>query len=148
MNRAAVVTAVAVAAAAALAAVVPAQAAGSVHLTKIYYNSPGTDTRSNASLNAEYVVITNTTGAAVQLKGWTLTDASNHRYTFGTFTLAKGKSVTVHTGRGTNTATNRYWGSGNYIWNNDKDKATWKRSTGAVQDTCAYNNAHAASVNC
>ncbi|MFC1439057.1 lamin tail domain-containing protein [Streptacidiphilus sp. N1-10] len=148
MNRAAALTATALAAAAAVLTIVPAQAAGSVHLTKIYYNSPGSDTRSNASLDAEYVVITNTTGAAVNLKGWVLVDASNHKYTFTSFSLAKGKSVTIHTGHGTNTATNRYWGSGNYIWNNDKDKATLKRASGAVQDTCAYNNAKAAWVNC
>ena len=56
-----------------------AQAAGSVHLYKIYYDSPGSDLRSNTSLNGEYVQIRNTTGAAVNLKGWTLTDAANHK---------------------------------------------------------------------
>ena len=149
MNRRRTITAAVLAAAAvAVLTAAPAQAAGSVHLTRIYYNSPGSDTRTNASLDAEYVSIANTTGAAVQLKGWTLTDASGHKYTFSTFTLAKGKTVVVHTGHGTNTATNRYWGSGNYIWNNDHDRATLKRSTGAVQDTCAYNNARVAYVNC
>lgn len=148
MNRAAVLTATVLAAAAAALTIVPAQASGSVHLTKIYYNSPGSDLRSNTSLNAEYVTITNTTGAAVQLKGWVLVDASNHKYTFTSYSLAKGRSVTIHTGHGTNTATNRYQNSGNYIWNNDHDKATLKRNTGAVQDTCAYSNAKAAYVNC
>lgn len=148
MNRAAVLTAAVVAAAAATLTIAPAQAAGSVHLTRIYYNSPGSDTRTTASLNAEYVIIANTTGAAVNLKGWVLVDASNHKYTFTSYSLAKGKSVTVHTGKGTNTATNRYWGSGSYIWNNDKDKATLKRSTGAVQDTCAYNNTKVAHIDC
>jgi hypothetical protein len=148
LNRAAVLTAALVAAATASLTIVPAQAAGSVHLTAIYYNSPGTDTRSNTSLNAERVVITNTTSAAVALTGWTLVDASNHRYTFGSFALGKGKSVTLHTGHGTNTATNRYWNSGNYIWNNDKDKATLKRANGAVQDTCSYNSTKYSSTPC
>ena len=148
MNRAAVLTAVALAATATLVTVAPAQAAGSVHLTKIYYNSPGSDTRSNTSLNAEYVVVTNTTGATVSLKGWILVDASNHKYTFGTFSLAKGKSVTVHTGKGKNTSTNVYQQRAAYVWNNDKDKATLKRSSGAVQDTCSYNNASKAYTAC
>ena len=148
MSRAALLSVVAVAAAATLATVVPAQAtAGSVHLTKIYYNSPGKDTRTNASLDAEYVVITNTTRAAVNLKGWVLSDASNHRYVFTAFSLAKGKSVTIHTGKGVNTATNRYWGSGNYIWNNDKDKATLKRAATTVA-WCSYNNSRVAYTNC
>ncbi|MGW1249662.1 lamin tail domain-containing protein [Streptomyces sp. NPDC002535] len=117
-----------------------AQAAGSVHLYKIYYDSPGTDRRSNSSLNAEYVQIRNTTGAAVNLRGWTLTDASNHKYTFGNFTLGKGKIVTVRTGRGTNSAANVYQNRGAYVWNNDRDTATLKKSNGTRIDTCSYNS--------
>ncbi|MGW2301693.1 lamin tail domain-containing protein [Streptomyces sp. NPDC001809] len=117
-----------------------AQAAGSVHLYKIYYDSPGTDRRSNASLNAEYVQIRNTTGAAVNLRGWTLTDAANHKYTFGNYVLGKGKIVTVRTGRGTNSAANVYQNRGAYVWNNDRDTATLKKSNGARVDTCSYNS--------
>ncbi|MET7757827.1 lamin tail domain-containing protein [Streptomyces sp. NPDC005389] len=117
-----------------------AQAAGSVHLYKIYYDSPGTDRRSNTSLNAEYVQIRNTTGAAVNLRGWTLTDAANHKYTFGNFVLGKGKIVTVRTGRGTNSAANVYQNRGTYVWNNDRDTATLKKSNGARIDTCSYNS--------
>ncbi|MFF6868959.1 lamin tail domain-containing protein [Streptomyces sp. NPDC012450] len=117
-----------------------AQAAGSVHLYKIWYDSPGTDNRSTASLNGEYVQIRNTTGAAVNLRGWTLTDAANHKYTFGNFTLGKGKIVTVRTGRGTNTAANVYQNRGAYVWNNDRDTATLRKSNGASVDTCAYNS--------
>ncbi|MFI8516781.1 lamin tail domain-containing protein [Streptomyces sp. NPDC085481] len=126
----------------------PAQAAGSVHLYKIYYDSPGTDTRSSASLNAEYVQIRNTTGAAVNLRGWTLTDAANHKYTFGNYTLGKGKTVTVRTGRGTNTAANLYQGRGAYVWNNDKDTATLRKSNGTRIDTCSYNSTRVDSVMC
>ncbi|MGW4029589.1 lamin tail domain-containing protein [Streptomyces sp. NPDC004838] len=115
-------------------------AAGSVHLYKVYYDSPGTDRRTNASLNAEYAQIRNTTSKAVSLKGWTLTDASNHKYVFGAFTLGKGKTVTVRTGKGANSASTRYQGRSAYVWNNDKDKATLKKSTGATVDTCSYNS--------
>jgi hypothetical protein len=135
-------------AAAALATAAPAQAAGSVHLSEIYYNSPGSDTRSNSSLNAEWVRITNSTTKGVSLKGWTLTDASSHQYLFGTYTLGAGKSVEIHTGKGTNTTTNRYQGRGAYVWNNDKDKATLRKSSGTTQDTCSYNNSSRSSVLC
>jgi hypothetical protein len=117
-----------------------AQAAGSVHLTKIWYDSPGSDNRTTASLNGEWVQIKNTTTKSVSLKGWTLTDASKHVYTFGTFTLKAGKTVTVKTGKGTNTTTTVFQKSGAYIWNNDKDTATLRRATKAVHDTCAYNS--------
>ncbi|MFF3836638.1 lamin tail domain-containing protein [Streptomyces sp. NPDC001930] len=117
-----------------------AQAAGSVHLYKIHYDSPGSDRGANTSLNGEWVQIRNTTGAAVNLRGWTLTDATNHKYTFGNVVLGKGKIVTVRTGRGTNTSANVYQNRGWYVWNNDRDTATLKKSNGARVDTCAYNS--------
>ncbi|MFH8343207.1 lamin tail domain-containing protein [Streptomyces sp. NPDC018045] len=126
----------------------PASAAGSVHLTKIYYNSPGSDNGSNASLNAEWVQIKNSTSRAVGLKGWKLADASGHTYTFGTYSLGAGKTVTVHTGKGRDTAAHRYQNSRAYVWNNTKDTATLKKPSGARVDTCGYNNARGSYVNC
>ncbi|WP_308011897.1 lamin tail domain-containing protein [Actinacidiphila acidipaludis] len=123
-----------------LAVAAPAQAAGSVHLSEIYYNSPGSDTGSNTSLNYEWVQITNSTSKAVSLTGWTLRDASSHVYTFGSYSLGAGKSVRIHTGKGGNTAANRYQGRSWYVWNNDKDAATLRRSTGSTVDTCSYHS--------
>ncbi|MGW6455981.1 lamin tail domain-containing protein [Streptomyces sp. NPDC055078] len=118
-----------------------AQAApGSVHLYRVYYDSPGKDLRSNASLNGEYVQIRNTTRAAVSLKGWTVTDKANHKYIFGAYTLGKGKTVTVRTGKGKDTAANRYQNRRAYVWNNDRDTATLRKKTGARVDTCSYNS--------
>ncbi|MEU5216389.1 lamin tail domain-containing protein [Streptomyces sp. NPDC020807] len=118
----------------------PAQAAGSVHLYKIYYDSPGSDTRTNYSLNGEWVQIRNTTPYAVNLRGWTLTDAAAHKYTFGSFTLGAGKIVTVRTGKGTNNATSVYQNRAAYVWNNDKDTATLRKASGAWVDGCSYNS--------
>jgi lamin tail-like protein len=115
-----------------------ASATGSVQIYKIYFNSPGTDTRSNTSLNAEYVVIKNKGTSNRSLTSWTLRDAAGHVYKFGSFTLRAGYSVTVHTGKGTNTSTHRYWGSANYIWNNTGDTAYLKNSSGTTQDYCRY----------
>jgi hypothetical protein len=125
-----------------------AEAAGSVHIAKIYYNSPGSDNRSNKSLNAEWVTITNSTSAAHSLKGWTLTDASRHTYTFGSFTLGAGKTVKVHTGSGDDTSANTYQDRRAYVWNNDKDTATLRKSGGTKVDSCSYNNSGAASKTC
>ncbi|MCL2733548.1 MAG: lamin tail domain-containing protein [Actinomycetia bacterium] len=131
-----------------LAAAEPAQAAGSVHLSEIYYNSPGSDTGSNASLNGEWVQITNSTSKAVSLTGWTLRDAGGHVYTVGRSSLAAGKSVRIHTGKGTDTAANRYQGRSWYVWNNDKDTATLRRSTGSTVDSCSYRNSRRSWVYC
>lgn len=118
----------------------PAQAATpAVEITKVYYNSPGTDTRSNTSLNAEYVKLTNRRSSTLNLKSWTLRDKSKHVYTFsGDVRLAKGASVYLHTGKGKNTSTHWYWGSGNYIWNNTGDTAYLRNSAGTGIDSCTW----------
>jgi hypothetical protein len=143
MTRSRILAGAAVVAALSGAALMPVQAqaaSGSVHLYKIYYNSPGTDHGSNTSLNAEYVQITNTTAKSAALKGWTLVDASNHKYTFGVYSLGAHKTVTVHTGKGAGTAANRYQNRAAYVWNNDKDTATLRTATGAKVDACSYNS--------
>ncbi|XVU24574.1 lamin tail domain-containing protein [Actinoplanes sp. CA-054009] len=120
----------------------PAQAAEApVYFSRIYYDSPGSDTRSNASLNAEWFRLTNSTKKTIQLKNFTVRDAANHVYKFGAYALAPGKSVVVHTGKGTAgkpSAVDRYWGSGNYIWNNTGDTATLRNPAGKVINTCKF----------
>ncbi|WP_326642331.1 lamin tail domain-containing protein [Streptosporangium sp. NBC_01755] len=127
----------------------PAHAAGpAVQITKIYYDSPGSpDFGANSSLNGEYAQIKNTTRKAVSLKGWTLRDKTkrpDHIYTFGTFTLGAGKTVTVRTGKGRNTATTLYWGrSGGtfaYIWNQGQDAAYLRNVSGTLVDSCSYSS--------
>ena len=118
----------------------PAEAANpTLHFSKAYVNSPGTDTGSNTSLNAEYVVITNSSStASYTLTGYTISDRSAHVYKFRTFVLKPRASVTLHTGSGTNTSTNLYWGSRAYIWNNTGDTAYLKNSAGTLRDSCAW----------
>ncbi|MFI1963750.1 lamin tail domain-containing protein [Streptomyces pathocidini] len=142
LNRTRTCAAAAIAAGCAAVLLLPvqAQAAGSVYLSKVYYDSPGSDTGGNASLNGEYVQIKNSTSRGVNLKGWTLTDAQKHKYTFGTYTLGAGKTVTVKTGKGTNTSSTRYQGRTWYVWNNTSDKATLRKPAGTTVDTCSYNS--------
>jgi hypothetical protein len=120
-------------------------------LTSIYFDSPGSDTGSRASLDAEAVTIKNTTKTTRVLTGWTLHDASHHTYVFGPFSLRAGRSVTIHTGQGTNTAADRYWGrSGRvgYIWNNTGDTATLVNAAGRTVDTCRYTARVAPKATC
>jgi Lamin Tail Domain len=119
-----------------------------LHFTKVYYNSPGSDTGSNASLNAEYVTIKNGSSTARSLTGYTIRDKANHVYRFGTFTLGAGKSVRIHTGTGTNTSTDRYWGSGAYIWNNTGDKAYLRSAQFTLRDTCEWGSGGPGYINC
>jgi hypothetical protein len=103
------------------------------------YDSPGSDTRSNTSLNNEWVSLINSGSAAVNLNHYTIRDKANHVYTFGNVTIAgKGGRLWLHTGKGTNTTKNRYWGSGNYIWNNDGDTAYLRNASGRAVDNCSW----------
>ena len=75
-------------------------APAAIRITKIYFDSPGADTGSNFSLNAEWIRLRNTGARSRLLTGWKIRDAQGHVYTFGTYRLGAGLAVTVHT-RGT-----------------------------------------------
>jgi hypothetical protein len=134
------VAALAIAVGGSLVAATPAQAATpAVMLTIVYYNSPGSDTGSNTSLNGEYFGLKNTRTNAINLRNFTVRDKSNHIYTFTTdFVLNPGKSVYVHTGKGTNTSVHRYWGLGWYVWNNTGDAAYLRSNYGTPLDSCSW----------
>ncbi len=134
---------VAVAALAALTVVVaapsPASATPTLRLHSVQYDSPGSDDRTNASRNAEWASLVNTGTRPVNLRGYTVRDRAGRVYTFGTVSIAaNGGRIWLHTGSGTDTATHRYWRSGNYIWNNDGDTAYLRRPTGTTVDRCDW----------
>ena len=120
----------------------PAEAAGGVRITKVYFDSPGSDTGSNLSLNAEYVTIKNFGTRTRTVSGWTLRDrGSVHVFHFPTFRLAPGARVTIHTGTGAKTAHSLYWGMSWYVWNNTGDTATLRRASGTLVDRCTFTGA-------
>lgn len=121
---------------------------GGARITAIYFDSPGSDTGTNSSLDAEWVRIKNTTSTRKTLTGWTLRDSSSHVFTFPTFALAAGAAVEVHTGSGTNSATNLYWHSTGYIWNNTGDTATLRNGGGTLVDRCSYTSADDPKASC
>ncbi len=130
--------------------VAPADAAGSpIKITRVYVDSPGSDLPvSNAKVNAEYTQLKNTGKSTVTLTGWTLRDKSNHVYTFGSFKLGAGKTVTVRNGKGKNTGSTRYWGSGYFIWNNSGgDAAILRNNSGKAIDSCSWKTVRS-YVNC
>ena len=131
----------AVAAAASLA-LLPAQAdaASSIQVYKIYYDSPGSDTRSNTSLNAEYIQLKNHSSSAIQLQGYKIRDNAGYTYTFPSYKISAGKTVKVHTGKGTKSSGHVYWGRSQYVWNNTDDKATVRNASGTWLDSCSYNS--------
>ncbi|MDN5768163.1 MAG: lamin tail domain-containing protein [Humibacillus sp.] len=125
-----------------------AAATPAVKISYVYFDSPGADKGGNTSLNAEYVRITNTTGTARSLKGWTLRDRSNHVYTFPAFTLKARATVIVHTGKGTATSAHRYYNKSWYVWNNTGDTAYLRDSRGKTMHTCAWTTSKTGTKSC
>jgi competence protein ComEC len=87
-------------------------------------------------LQEEWVTVTNSASAPVDLTDWTISDeGARNTYTFPAFVLDPGADVTVHSGPGGDTATDLYWGRETPVWNNDGDTATLADATGAVVST-------------
>ncbi|HEY0484760.1 MAG TPA: lamin tail domain-containing protein [Mycobacteriales bacterium] len=135
-----------------LATTLPAQAGTAatspVQIKFVYYDSPGRDDRSNASLDAEFVQLHNGATRAVSLRSWTLRDTSSHIYVFGAYTLGAGKTVSVRTGRGTDSAIYRYQGRRAYVWNNDKDTAILRNASGTTVDSCRWTRPGTGKISC
>ena len=147
-------TAVALLAGAATAALTllpstPAFATGHrIQINEIYYNSPGTDTGSNSSLNAEWVRLYNTSSSRISLTNWTLRDTAGHVFKFATYTLGAHSYVKIHTGHGSKTQTDRYWNTNWYIWNNTGDTAMLRDSRGGTVDSCHYTGKSVGYASC
>jgi Lamin Tail Domain len=122
-------------------------AVGAIKIDRIYFDSPGSDTGSNSSLNAEWIRLKNTGSSGRSLTDWTVRDNAGHVYRFGTYRLRAGRTVMIHTGGGSNSARHRYWGMDGYVWNNDGDRARLRKPNGNLVDSCSYSGAGSA-VNC
>ena len=149
---------------------VGAPASAAIRITRINFNPDGRDTGTKEHLRKEFIVIKNTGARRVLIDGWRLHDAGrDHTYEFGNtdrwpdaFTdlrLKPGEFVRLHSGRGQDTATaethsNRpthydfYWDVENYVWNNDRDRATLKRPNRKIADRCAYTSSADSPVAC
>jgi hypothetical protein len=113
-----------------------------VEISRVQADSPGRDNRSNRSLNAEWVEIRNNTRHAINLRGWTLKDDDGNRYRFGDYRLAGRATVRIHTGEGRDTRTDLYQDRRNYVWDDNRDKATLRDHRGRVVDTKSWGNHH------
>ncbi len=84
--------------------------------------------------NQEYVQITNKGTTDAKMNGWKITDSGSiHTYNFlSSYTLKAKTTVTLYTGKGTNTATKLFWGKGVYVWNNEGDTAYLYNAQGTL----------------
>lgn len=111
-----------------------ADAAACVRIRGGNFDAPGNDNYA-ANLNGEYIRIKNYCSSTKSMAGWKLHDyGRKHTYTFSsTFKLAPGVTVTVYSGRGTNSSTRRYWGrTYGAVWNNSSPEKAYLRNSGGT----------------
>ena len=86
--------------------------------------------RGRKNANDEYVVFKNAGVIPLSLTGWTVSDEANQTYLVPQFTLGPGKSFTLYTGLGKNSAEALYWGRQKVVWNRIGDTVFVKDDTG------------------
>ncbi len=88
---------------------------------EVNYDADGSD---EENVNGEWLKVANGSSAPVPVGGWWVRDSALRRYTFpaGTVVPARG-AVYVHVGRGTATATHKYWGQPGPVFANPTSDA-------------------------
>ncbi|WP_226023336.1 lamin tail domain-containing protein [Halomicrobium salinisoli] len=109
---------------------------GDLVVAEVHADAAGVE---RENLNDEYVVFENAGDAPLSLSGWEVEDDAGHTYAFPDgFALDPGASVTLHTGSGSDTETDLYWGQGSPVWNNNGDTVIVTDADGERVLTEAY----------
>jgi len=113
---------------------------GELTVAEVHPDAQGSE-RDNP--NDEYVVFENVGTESLDLTGWSVEDGAGYTYAFPDgFSLAVGATVTLHTGSGTDTATDIYWGRSSAVWNNSGDTVSAFDDQGAQVLSYTYSDAN------
>jgi hypothetical protein len=116
-------------------------------IVSITSDPAGADKNSNSWYTKEKVVLKNTGKKTLDLSGYVLKDNGPKRLALPKGTKLKaGKTLTVRTGKGTNTSSVVYWQNKGYVWNNTGDTARLYNKKGKLLESCTYGNAKLRSV--
>ncbi|MGW0679939.1 lamin tail domain-containing protein, partial [Streptomyces sp. NPDC002767] len=114
-----------------------------MQISRVQYDSPGWDSGSNASLNKEWVEVTNTGRYGVNLNGWTLSGRDGRAYVFH-LRLGGRTTVRVHTGVGRDAGRDVFQDRRGYAWDNRADTATLRNDRHRVIDVVTWGRGHGA----
>src|SRR5680860_534088 len=119
-----------------------------ITINRIVYDAPGRDRMKRASLNGEWIQLSNSCPAAKSLEGWRLRNSRGKAYRFRDYTLVGGGLVRIYTGKGATTQTYRHWGRQRHVWNNRRDNARLTNAKGGRVHVCSYRGRSAGHVLC
>jgi competence protein ComEC len=105
---------------------------GNVKITNLFYDGTGT------AEPDEYVEIQNEESQPVQLQGWSLSDESNHIFTFPAFVMQPSQICRIYTNENHPEWCGFNYGSGEAIWNNSGDTATLRDGQGNIVNQFPY----------
>lgn len=109
---------------------------GSATIATIQADAPGDE---YDNLNGEYIEIENPGSQPLDLSGWTVTEGDGVTYAFPDgFTLDPGASVQIHTGSGSDSSSDLYWGQERPVWNNNGDTGRLWNAAGEQVDVYTY----------
>jgi hypothetical protein len=134
LRKTAIVTALVAAGLAAIGSTPAGAASHPVRFLSIQSDPPGTDDGSNASLNQEFVVLKNFSSHSVKMGAYAV-EIGNKEFDFPSgFTLQSGSKVWVHTGKGTDSRHDVYWGRTAYAYPNNPTFAVELWGPGGIQN--------------
>ena len=108
--------------------------ADAIEIAEINADAAGDD---RENLNDEFVVLRNAGGEPIDLSG--VSDEAGATYAIlDGVTPAPGERPTIHTGSGTDTDNDLYWGRGSPVWNNDGDAVIVRTNNGTRVATETY----------
>ncbi|NIA03547.1 MAG: hypothetical protein GWP12_03305 [Nitrospirae bacterium] len=94
------------------------------------YDADGADFR---NLNDEYFTLQNVGITLVDMTGWSVNSSNGRTFAFPDgFHLAPSARVTIHSGTGTDTARDLYWGRKSEVWKNSGFSAMLRDSKGEI----------------
>jgi hypothetical protein len=119
-----------------------------IAINRIFYDAPGRDLMKRASLNGEWIQLSNSCLAAKSLDGWMVRNSRGKVYRFPDYTLVGGGLVRIYTGKGATTQTYRYWRRQRHVWNNRRDRARLTNARGRRVHVCSYRGRSSGHVQC
>lgn len=122
-----------------------------ISVVTVQADAPGNE---YVNLDREYVALRNDGNRTVDLRNWTVTDATGHVYTFSDVSLDPGETVRLRTGRrsgggpgakagrgrgaGNDGGIDLFWGERAPVWNNDGDAVTVRDAANRTVATRRY----------